>query len=115
MRTVQNRKYKLIWNLASGEPYPFASDLYESATWQETLLRDRANSTKGSTLYGNRTVKQYTVRPAWELYDLQADPGESQNLADQPQHAALLKEMQQKIREFQVRTGDPWAIKWEHP
>ncbi len=115
MRTIQTPKFKLIWNIASGTPFPFASDLYESATWQETLLRDRARQGGGEARYGNRTVSQYIHRPEWELFDLEFDPTESRNLANAPEHVDTLKALQQKLRDFQARTKDPWVVKWEHP
>src|SRR5690606_23951257 len=34
MRVVRDRQYKLIWNIAHGLPYPFASDLWAASSWQ---------------------------------------------------------------------------------
>lgn len=107
MRAVRGRKYKLIWNLAAGLDFPFASDLYKSATWQATLERKPER-------YGQRTLAAYLKRPAFELYDLETDPGESNNLAQSPAHAAVLRELQNKLRDFQKRTSDPWAVKQVH-
>lgn len=107
MRVVRGRQYKLIWNLASGLPFPFASDLWESATWQG-VLRD------GRALYGRRRVETYLHRPALELYDLVADPDEVRNLAGDPKYAHVLDELKAKLAAFQTRTGDPWQIKREH-
>ena len=107
MRVVRERRFKLIWNIAHGLEYPFASDLWESATWQATLKR-------GSKLYGKRTVEAYLHRPKFELYDLETDPHEVKNLADDPQHQGKLEEMQAGLKAFQKRTKDPWILKWEH-
>lgn len=106
MRAIRTRKHKLIWNIAHGLSFPFASDLWNSKTWQATL-NGRA------THYGKRTVEAYTNRPAFELYDLDADPDEIHNLADGAAHAPLLAELKEKIRRFQEKTGDPWLLKWE--
>ncbi len=108
MRVVRTRRYKLIWNIAHGLEYPSASDLYRSSTWQEALNQDP------ETLYGKRTVGAYLHRPEFELYDLQSDPDEVVNLADDPAHADDLAKLQEKIRAFQKRTGDPWILKWEY-
>lgn len=35
MCVVRDCQYKLIWNMAHGLPYPFVSDLWVSATWQQ--------------------------------------------------------------------------------
>ncbi len=108
MRVVRTRRHKLIWNLAHGLPYPFASDLWEAPTWQDVYAKGT------EALYGKRTVKAYLHRPKFELYDLEADPHEVKNLADDSAHAALLKELQEKIKSFQKRTKDPWILKWEY-
>jgi N-sulfoglucosamine sulfohydrolase len=107
MRVVRERRYKLIWNLAHGLEYPFASDLWASATWQGTLKG-------GRTHYGKRTVDAYLHRPAFELYDLQDDPHEVKNLADDPSHKAKLDQMKARLVAFQKRTKDPWILKWDY-
>jgi N-sulfoglucosamine sulfohydrolase len=107
MRVVRERRYKLIWNIAHGLDYPFASDLWASATWQGNLKR-------GNTTYGKRTIDAYLHRPKFELYDLQNDPHEVVNLASDPAHQTKLKEMQAKLKAFQKRTKDPWILKWNY-
>ncbi len=107
MRVVRTRRYKLIWNIANGLDYPFASDLYASSTWQGVLKR-------GDKYYGKRTVDQYLHRPKFELYDLEQDPHEVRNLAYNARHATLLKEMKDKLKDFQKRTKDPWIVKWQY-
>ena len=65
-------------------------------------------------MYAGRTVKDYTYRAGFELYDIENDPLELINLADRPDYAVVLKDMKSKLRSFQERTKDPWVIKWEH-
>jgi N-sulfoglucosamine sulfohydrolase len=88
--------------------YPFASDLWGSATWQDALKRGE------NFPYGKRTVKAFLHRPEYELYDLEADPHEVRNLARQPEKKSVLAALVEKMKAFQKRTGDPWVIKWEH-
>ncbi len=107
MRVVRDRRWKLIWNLAHPLAYPFASDLYASATWQAVLER-------GLKTYGKRPVEAYLHRPAFELYDLENDPHEATNLADDPAHAATLERLQAKLQAMQKRTKDPWIVKWTY-
>lgn len=108
MRVVRTRTHKLIYNLAAPLPFPFASDLWASPTWQDRYKQGP------ETLYGRRTVAAYIQRPKFELYDLVADPHEVQNLSDDPKHAELLQQMQTKIRDFQKRSKDAWISKWEY-
>lgn len=105
MRVVRERQYKLIWNLAHGLPYPFATDLWISSTWQQAMQAGpQAN-------YGPRSVQEYLHRPKYELYDLQADPWEGKNLAADPKHAATLARLIEKLHKFQAQTHDPWSMK----
>lgn len=106
MRVVRDRQYKLIWNIAHGLEYPFASDLWVSATWQHVYQQGP------DAMYGVRTVDAYINRPAFELYDIAADPFESTNLAADPAYAEVLATYQAKMRAFQERTSDPWVLKW---
>ncbi|MHC4521436.1 MAG: sulfatase/phosphatase domain-containing protein, partial [Planctomycetota bacterium] len=105
MRVVRERRFKLIWNIAHGLEYPFASDLWASATWQGNIKR-------GNTRYGKRTIDAYLHRAKCELYDLQNDPHEVVNLADDPSHKAKLDQMKAKLKAFQKQTKDPWILKW---
>jgi N-sulfoglucosamine sulfohydrolase len=108
MRVVRTRTHKLIFNIAHGLPFPFASDLWVASAWQEALKQGP------DARYGQRTVRTYQHRPRFELYDLASDPGETRNLADDPRHAGRLQELQEKLRAFQKQTADPWLVKWEH-
>ncbi len=45
-------------------------------------------------------------RPAEELYDLEADPGQLHNLAGEPGHRAQLEEMRRVVKEWRADTGD---------
>ncbi|MHC4356277.1 MAG: sulfatase family protein [Planctomycetota bacterium] len=107
MRVVRQRRYKLIWNIAHGLDYPFASDLWASSTWQATI-------NAGKKYYGKRTVEAYLHRPKFELYDLENDPHEVKNLTDDPEHQKVLEELKAKLKDFQKRTKDPWIVKWKY-
>lgn len=107
MRSIRTRKFRYILNLAHPLPYPFASDLFDSPTWQGVLQRKDAQ-------YGSRKVADYVHRPRHELYDLESDPQEVVNVAGRPENAKLLAEFQEKLRNWQKKTNDPWLIKYEH-
>jgi N-sulfoglucosamine sulfohydrolase len=107
MRVVRTRRHKLIQNIAHPLSYPFASDLHGSATWQG-VLKD------GLSTYGRRSVKDFLARPRWELYDLEADPDEIKNLAEDPQSRDTLAALKAKLKAFQERTKDPWLVKYAH-
>lgn len=107
MRSIRTRQYKLIWNIAHPLPFPFASDLWNSPTWQEALAKGP------DALWGKRKISAYVNRPRFELYDIEKDPDELVNLATDPQHAQILAQLKDKLKDFQKRTADPWILKWE--
>ena len=108
MRVVRSRNYKLIWNIAHPLPFPFASDLWIAPTWQ-TQYEQGLNAP-----YGAKTVGSYIQRPEFELFNLEVDPDEGTNLAEDPAHADMLAKMKTKLKAFQQRTDDPWQRKWRY-
>lgn len=109
MRAIRSGRYKLIVNFAHPLPFPFASDLYNSPTWQAVVA-----SKDPAEMYGPRTVTAYQQRLKFELYDLEADPWEAKNLAADDDHAEVVEKLTAKIRAWQEATRDPWLHKWEY-
>jgi len=107
MRVVRTRDYKLILNLAHQLPFPFASDIYASATWQGVLKRS-------DSMFGPRRTADFLHRQRYELYDLKADPTESRNLAGDPKLAKVQAELSARLEAFQRRTSDPWIVKYNY-
>ncbi len=108
MRVVRDKQYKIIWNIAHGIPYPFASDLWAASSWQAQFRKGK------DTPYGQKTVGQYIHRPRFELFHIASDPHETTNLAEDPEYAEVLKEYQQRLKDFQKRMHDPWILKWSY-
>jgi len=107
MRVLRTKRYKFIYNIAWKLDYPCASDLWQSPSWQ-AVRRDKA------THFGVRSVDAYLHRPRFELYDLETDPNEIRNLADDPRQAQRVLDFIEKIKTFQKETKDPWLHKWEY-
>jgi N-sulfoglucosamine sulfohydrolase len=107
MRSVVTKRYKLIWNIAHELPFPFAADLWSSATWQGYLR-------SGKSQYGPRSKQAYIHRPVFELYDLEKDPQERINLATNSTHKATFTRLLASLKNFQEMTNDPWRVKWTH-
>jgi len=63
-------------------------------------------------LFGNDTTSDapqaafWREKPAEELYDLQADPDEINNLAADPQHQSILERMNRALRSWQAEIRD---------
>lgn len=108
MRVVRDREYKLIWNIAHPLPYPFASDLWAASSFQAQFRQSL------DAPYGQKSVGEYIHRPQFELFRIDEDPYEANNLASDPAHRDALTRMQDKMKEFQKKMKDPWLMKWEY-
>ena len=107
MRMVRTRTHKLIWNIASGLTFPSALDLIYSPTWISAVK-------SGTGIFGQRRIDAFLHRPQFELYDLQRDPAEVMNLADDPAHQAVKAKLIGMLKTLQVATKDPWIHKWKY-
>ena len=105
MRVLRTKRWKFIWNIAWKLDYSFAADLWASASWQGVLRNDLEH-------FGARTVDAYIHRARFELYDLENDPDEIENLAERPEYAEMVEGFCNKLRAFQQETEDPWLHKW---
>ncbi|MEL1265366.1 sulfatase [Pseudoxanthomonas putridarboris] len=101
MRTVRNRRHQYILNLAPELPYPIAGDVASSPSWAAIRAEPGAR-------LGRRTLEAFLHRPAEELYDLQADPAQVDNLAADPAHGEVLATLRRQLTDWRARTRDPW-------
>lgn len=107
MRVVRSKRYKFIWNIAWKLDYSFASDLWLSAPWQAALRNADSH-------FGARSIDAYLHRPRFELYDLQKDPNEVENLAEKSEYQDMARSFIEKLKRFQEQTHDPWLHKWDY-
>ncbi|MBL4835937.1 MAG: sulfatase [Kordiimonadaceae bacterium] len=106
VRMIRTDRFKLLYNIAHPLDYPFALDLLQSSSWQ-SFVNDEA----GEQVFGKRSLKAFSKRPEYELYDLDADPNEITNLADNPDYAAVLEQLKGQLHTFMKDTKDPWRSK----
>ncbi|KAL2691214.1 hypothetical protein Neosp_001595 [[Neocosmospora] mangrovei] len=104
-RYMRNRKYKYHRNVCWKLDFPFAMDLYASMSF-EGMRNSATESTPA--MVGRRSLKDYICRPPEELYDIEQDPDEVNNLAASEAHAETLKSMRAALEKWQETTGDLW-------
>jgi len=63
---------------------------------------------------GRYMYARYRTKP-WVLYDLEKDPNQTHNLADDPAAAPLLRQMEGRLSAWMKRTGDSWDYNWTYP
>ena len=100
-RGVRTREYKYTKFLYPELEMPLPSDLWGSPSWQGVRSRKTPMS-------GARAVQAMLRHAPEELYDIEADPMETRNLAGSARHASVLAELRAKVDAFRDETGDPW-------
>ncbi|MCC4211518.1 sulfatase family protein [Leeuwenhoekiella parthenopeia] len=105
-RAAFDGRYYYILNLMPAKAYVLPADLRQQQGW--------GNLSYTATLQAKETHPQaYKLlqtlesgRPAEELYDMQNDPFQLENLADSQAHTAILKRFREKMATWRKETGD---------
>jgi N-sulfoglucosamine sulfohydrolase len=100
MRAMRTRRHLYITNLAAELSFPIAGDVAASPSW-------KAIQSTGAKL-GQRSLEAWLRRPAEELYDVVADPGQLVNVAQQADYHDILQGMRASVRQWRADTKDPW-------
>ena len=106
MRSARDARFLYIRNFSPELPY-VGHIIYrnQSAIMQEWLRMQAAGE-----LAGPAALWMRTTRPPEELYDVQRDPHQIENIAAQPAHRATLERMRAAVVEWMTRTGDQGLI-----
>lgn len=104
IRCIRTEKYKLIYNAYYEVPHGIAMDLSSSPTWY-ALKKVQ----KEEMLTKDQQKIFVCPRPAIEIYDLDKDRFELNNVADEQAYYAEGKKLVALMLEWQKETGDhPW-------
>lgn len=87
-RAIRTDRYKLIWNA-------------------EVDIINVAADIQHSPIYPHMIDELTIERPPFELYDLDADPVERDNLAGNPDYADVETDLRQRLRDWMQATDDP--------
>ncbi len=102
IRCVRTERYKYIRNFYPERPYlqPCA---YKD---KKVILKTMRRLHEGGKLNRVQSLIMAETRPPEELYDLQNDPWEFHNLADDSSHQRRLKRLRRTLDHWIERTGD---------
>ena len=103
-RTVRDERYKLIWNLMPDQVnpgYDFTMGRFYSADELGKALAEAPVRVREAYARMRRP-------PEFELYDLERDPYEFENLAPDPDHGAVLTELKKALLAWRRETADPF-------
>lgn len=101
-RTVRDDRYKLIWNPLAGTTNPG----YEF-TLSHTVKIPEEDLLANADPLVKEAYQRMKTPPEYELYDLQNDPFELRNLAEEETHQEVRLRLQQELRDWQQNTADP--------
>lgn len=105
LRVVRTARWKLIRNLDPAAEHHTHVDRGKADSdgrdYWDSWVRQA-----GSDPAVAAVVRRYHTRPAEELYDLDADPWELRNLADDPAHAATLARLRADLDAWMKEQGD---------
>jgi arylsulfatase A-like enzyme len=102
-RTVRDTRYRYIRNFTPERPFLQANDYKERSYPVWNLLKELHAEGK---LTPPQELLCAPTMPAEELYDLQADPHEIQNLAESAQHRAVVSRLRAALDNWIERTHD---------
>ena len=113
IRGVRTRNYKYIRNYLPErpllQPCQYKDDKAIIQRLRELHAAGQLNALQEKLLFSPR-------RPREELYDLRADPRETNNLAGDANSSGELAAMRERLAQWEARTGDkgrepePWAV-----
>lgn len=100
-RCVRSSRFKLIYNCTPHQPVA-PVDSQQDPSWQEMLAANHAGTLAAPFVQTYFT----TPRPTYELYDLDADPGELNNLAGQSEYADEERQLKEALAEKMILDWD---------
>jgi arylsulfatase A-like enzyme len=111
MRCVRTARHKLIYNAQPRFRYRPPGDLERSPSWRSYLEESRKQ--QGSVLKPHHGQLLEPSRPIIELYDLEADPGEFHNRADDPELTEVRRDLEYKLSDWMHETYDFLPPLWK--
>lgn len=103
IRSVRSDRYKYIYNGFPNRPYLQPNNYKDN----KSIVQEMRQLFADGKLNTQQAAIMSETRPREELYDLESDPWESKNLAQNQGSKTVLEEMRAAFRDWQVRTGDP--------
>ena len=107
IRAVRTGRHKFIRNFLPDRPYAQANDYIAKQYPTLGVVRDLHASGKLTPVQAQWMAAR---KPDVELYDLQADPHEVNNLAGMASHGSIEKDLSSRLEAWIRKTGDQGAI-----
>ena len=108
IRSIRDSRYKYIRNFYPDRPYTQISS-YKVLSYPVVTLLEVLHAQGKLGPDADRMMQK--TRPAEELYDLQSDPDELHNLAENPEHESTLQRMRTQLNQWIETSGDQGSIR----
>jgi len=111
-RAVTDGQYKLIWNLTPENMYGVAAisgidfGKHNRGSDVPKIYGSWLDSMQEGDAHAAEMIKRYRVRPEYQLFDLNKDRWEMNNLADNPEHQPRLQQLKAGISAWMKQQGD---------
>lgn len=102
IRTVRDHRYRYIRNFEPLKPYY----QYMNTPEKGATMREIRQAEKTGELSEAMALFSAARKPVEELYDLERDPHEIHNLADDAEHTEKIEELRAALRDWQLQIGD---------
>ena len=118
MRSIRTRDFLFIRNFRP-DRWPAGTPHYPRATFEGSWLGDCDNGPTKTYMVENQEKDahhrllhdlSFAKRPAEELYDLERDPDQLENVAADPEYADVRKELETRLMAELGETGDPRLV-----
>lgn len=107
-RSIRGERYKLIHNIDVGrEKFP-AYTAYTDSGFNSGANLDEIQASEDKV---RDAYALWENPPEWELYDLEKDPWEFENLSERPDYSTVLKKMKAALLEWRQQNNDPFLNK----
>ena len=100
MRSLQGKRYGLIWNGWHDGETTFKNESMSGLTWKAMAKAAESDSALA------KRVKHYLYRTPFEFYDYEKDPDALSNLFDNEEHAKLVFRYGKELNKIMKKTGD---------
>lgn len=98
VRSIRSKKYRYIQNLS------YESTFYNMITVKNEIYKNWLKNSKNSEELN--WIQRYQKRPFEELYDIENDPFEKYNIAENPGMEKIKKELSEKLKSWMEQQGD---------